>query len=350
MSKAIMFTDVHITPIRGMELFVDTSLKCMNKVMDYAEEQNIKRLFCLGDSFHSKSMIENYLLVKAKPTFERFKEFDTTFIVGNHDLVFQKNSKYNLLELFDEYIEVVQDPYITKEIDGNNFILCNYAGNDHIKEETLPIIDGVKNVLLGHFDCNGFYTNADYEMKNAEINVENLRMFDAVFVGHYHKRSKRRNVQFIGSTHQQRKNDIGNPTGFTVLDTKSLMYTFKDFEGYTPPCFYNLSISDIDEIKKIKNSFIEIVITEDEANIISNDMINQLKRFLYEKNNNYLVTPCYVKNKEQIEVSDDAKMEKEITEIDRINLNAKLEDMFDTYVENVETKLDRDKLKHVIKN
>ena len=343
--KAILFTDTHYSPIKGMELFANTTLSCMHKIMDYAEKQNIEYLWNLGDTFHTKDFIESYLLPKATPTFERFKNFKTTFIVGNHDLVMKEESTYCLLEMFKEYIEIVKDPYIVKEIDGNRFVFCNYAGNSYIANEAIPVEHGKKNVLLGHFDCNGFYTNATYEMKDAEVDAENLNMFDRVFVGHYHKRSKRHNIQYIGSTHHQKRNDVGNPHGFMVLDLKTLEYAFKTFDDYTPPCFYEFNLSEMKDIKKVKNGFVKINISEEEDRAVSNSLLHNLRKKLERENGNHSVSFSYKKNAEEVEVLDEDSLVDELSGIDTANI----EDIFHPYVESVDTELNKKQLVRLIK-
>lgn len=340
--KAYIFTDPHIDITKnGDELFVDTALSCINNIIDQAEKNKIEYIICNGDVFHSKEVISSPILPKAKPTFERLKNFKTIFLVGNHDLVKKDGSQDCLINLFDEYIEIVKDPYITKEIDGNNFIFCNYAGNDHISNENLPVVKGKKNVLFGHFDCNGFYVNNGFEMKTASINVNNLRMFDRVFVGHYHRRREHKNITYIGSTHHQGRRDIGNPYGFVELDLKTLDYKFKNYEGYQPPCFYEFDITQIDKIKKVKNSFIRITVNEDNTKKITNAKLIEMKNEIEKTNYNVEYSTKRVIPEIDIE-------EKTMYDFDASTIS-NAEGMIDGFIENVETVLDKKKLKELIK-
>lgn len=341
MSKAVLFTDVHISPMKGNELFVHTAIECINKVLDYAENNKIEYVFCLGDTFHSKDVIESYVLPMIKPTFERFKNFKTTFVVGNHDLVRKDSSTECLINLFDEYLEVVPDPFTVKEIDGNNFIFCNYAGNDHISGESLPVKKGKKNVLFGHFDCNGFYVNNGFEMKTASINPHNLRMFDKVFVGHYHRRREHKHITYIGSTHHQGKRDAGNVYGFVELDLKTLEHKFKVYDDYVPPCFHELDITQMDKIKKIKNGFIKINVNEENTKKITNAKLIEMKTQL--EKINHQVDFSTTKVTVDMEL-DESKM----ADFDASSMT-NAEDMIDVYIENVETKLDKKKLKEFVK-
>ena len=347
MAKAVIFSDIHCSLIKGNDLFVETPLLCIDEMLKYAKKNKIEYVWFLGDFFHKKEVVEAFLLPRIKPTMKKFADFKSTFIVGNHDLVFRENSSYNLLTLFDEYMEIVPDPYLVKNIDGNNFTFCNYTSNGIIADEEIPIDESTNNVLLGHIECNGFYANAGYEMKNGSVNLSDMRMFDLIVSGHFHFRTKRGSMQYVGATHHQRRNDVGNPFGFMVLDLKTLDYTFETFGTYEPPCYYQYDITDLKKIKKTKNGFLRINITEDGDDINSAVLID-LKKYLKEKMGNRKVDFVPVKKDKDIDVDDGEGLIDEMEDMDGDTV-AELEDIFDVYLESVKTDLDKKRLMKKIK-
>lgn len=338
--KAALFTDSHVTTLKGKKLFVETSLQCINKIIDYCEKEDIEYIFFLGDFLFFKDYVESFVLLKIKETLKRLKKFKTRFIVGNHDMILVDESWCNLLTLYDEYITVVNEPYEELELCGNNFIFINYAQNNLIADEKINVKDGMKNVLFCHMDCNGFYTNSVHEMKDSDIEPENLRMFDQVFTGHYHKRSKRYNVQYIGNTHHMRKSDAGNPYGFTVLDLETLDYEFKTYEDYQPPCYYEVNIENTKALRKLKNGFITITVSSEMAETITNERLISLKQSLIKRGNHEVV----IRRERAVNIdSVKTNIESNIKNIDVKNTNEH-KNLFETYLDNVNTEHDKKEL------
>lgn len=342
--KVAVFTDCHVTPIKGMELFVDTSLKCINNILDYAENNKIKKVWFLGDFFYFKHYIESYLIGKIKPTMRRFKDFETMFIVGNHDLALKDSSMYNLMEIYEENITIVKDGGTIIEHDNANFYFVNYNDNSKIAKKEIELVDnGKKHVLLSHMDCNGFYTNANHEVKDSDISVESVEMFDIVFSGHYHRRSKIKNVQYIGNTHHMRRSDAGNPFGFMVLDLHSLNYKFQKYDNYTPPCYFEYDIGDVLKHKP-KNGFVRVNVPEDVVDRISPATMANLREMLQKENHDVVFS--YQKSAEVIEM-------RHI--VDRNNYDVRkvvnIASVFENYLNDVEiVDFDRKKLLDLISN
>lgn len=210
-------------------------------------------------------------------------------MIGNHDIATDgRNTDYSLLEVFKPYIHVCNDPFEQAVIDGNNFVFVNYLNNHLIRGTALPVKKGSKNILLAHTDCDGFYTNAKHRMENSGYTVSSFKRWDIVFSGHYHKRSKIKNIQYIGNTHHMRVSDAGNPYGFTILDTKTLEYTFHEYENYAPPCYVEMTYSEAVKTK-LKNNFITIKMSEKEKETIPEADMLELENKLRAVNHGVVV-------------------------------------------------------------
>lgn len=337
--KVIIFTDLHITPIKGLSLFEDTAISCLNAIIDYAEKNNIKHIWNLGDTFYKKDYIESYLVPKSLPVFRRLRKFETKFIVGNHDMATDKDNKeHSLLEIFQDYISIVKDPYESVEVDGNNFVFINYKHNSMIKKlKSSP--DHNKNVLFGHFDINGFYTNSKYKMEDSELSPEDFEKWDAVFSGHYHKRGSFSNITYIGSTHQMKRLDVNNPFGFVVFDTKTLKVKYLTYENYTPPCFYEYNINDLKRYSKIKNGFLKITINDSQEEKIKDSDLDYIRKVL-QKNGNHDVIFERLKSKE-LETNND-------NDVSDIDFALDHKSFFESYLNNIKTNLDKKRLVETI--
>ena len=92
---------------------------------------------------------------------------------------------------------------------------------------------------MGHLELNGFEAHRGYIMDHGAA-TSPYRKFDKVFSGHYHQRSTRENITYLGNPYQIYWNDYNCKRGFHIFDTetKELEFIPNPYEIYSK-IYYN---------------------------------------------------------------------------------------------------------------
>jgi hypothetical protein len=114
---------------------------------------------------------------------------------------------------------------------------------------------------MGHLEFNGFEAHPGHMMENG-MDHSIFRKFKKVFSGHYHMKSNRDNVYYLGNPYQLYWNDYGCKRGFHVFDTDTLKTTFyrNPFNTFHK-LYYNGSLSIPDE-SELKGSYVKLIVEE----------------------------------------------------------------------------------------
>ena len=93
---------------------------------------------------------------------------------------------------------------------------------------------------MGHLELNGFRAHRGHTMEEG-MAIDEFEKFDKVFSGHYHTRSDNGKIFYLGNPYEMFWNDVNDPRGFTIFDTKTL-----EFEHIDNPykLFYNIYYED----------------------------------------------------------------------------------------------------------
>ena len=115
-------------------------------------------------------------------------------------------------------------------------------------------------VCMGHFEFNGFEAHPGHVMDHGSDHKD-FAKFAKVFSGHYHSRSAKDNVQYLGNPYQLYWNDYDSRRGFTVLNTEDLTTKF-----YRNPfqMFNKIYYKDDLEIKdsKYEGKYVKLIVEE----------------------------------------------------------------------------------------
>lgn len=139
-------------------------------------------------------------------------------IPGNHDVYFRNTLEINSLELtLKEYpFNLYMQP--TEVIVGNNAVLMLPWICDENQEQTMKAIQETKaRYCFGHLELFGF------EMDKGNVSTHGddpkiFEKFDMVVTGHFHHRSKRDNIYYIGSAYEFTWADYNDTKGVVSID------------------------------------------------------------------------------------------------------------------------------------
>ena len=97
------------------------------------------------------------------------------------------------------------------------------------------------------------------------MDAELFHRFKRVWSGHYHHKSKKGNVQYLGNPYQMYWNDYKDPRGFHIYDTESdkLKFVANPYEIFEK-IFYNDIKTDYNkqDVSDYKDKFIKLVVEE----------------------------------------------------------------------------------------
>jgi len=248
---AVLGTDSHLK--KSNEELV---ISCFKQSIALMKQLGINTFCHGGDFFTTRNAQPETSLRTAKTIFNLFQDdeedLDVYQIPGNHDKT-NLDSENSYLDVFDKYCNLIKNynhldlgkvrihfiPYFKE--DGNY--------KDYLKKAVKNVDTTRKNVLLTHIAVTGVKNNDASAVENS-LTSKMFAKFDAVFVGHYHNRSKvGKNIHYIGSMFAGNYGE-DNEKGVTVLyDDATFEYFQLDFPHYIK---VEVKAGDKEALKKVQ--------------------------------------------------------------------------------------------------
>jgi len=263
--KILLITDQHFGVRNDNQYFLQHYKKFYNEVvLPFIDSHNIKDVICLGDTFDKRRSINFMSLEAAKEMwFTPLQEMGVTMnmLVGNHDIYYKNTLRVNApSELLGEYNNIRVHTKPTTSVFGGLPILLLPWICDENRAEVLEEIGSTEaKVCMGHLELNGFEAHPGHIM-NSGMDANAFSKFKKVFSGHYHMKSTKKNVSYLGNPYQLYWNDYGCKRGFHVFDTETLKTTF-----YRNPfdVFHKLYYNDgvrLPDAKELQGAFVKLIV------------------------------------------------------------------------------------------
>lgn len=169
-----------------------------------------------GDLFHNRNIIDLYILQEIKRRF--FKWFEDNginlhVIIGNHDSYFKNTIEHNgLTENTKEFQRIIVYDTVTKiQIGKYTFGMVPW-----VTDASAISMPKDVDILFGHFDVQSFpIMQGVYSSEGFEVDF--FKSYKMVLSGHYHIKSSKKNIHFIGNQYQQTWGDFEIDKGFYCL-------------------------------------------------------------------------------------------------------------------------------------
>lgn len=273
MAKIALITDTHFGGRGDSPVFSQYIGKFYQEVFfPYLEEHNINTVVHLGDIVDRRKYINFLSLRRFRQQFIEpviKQSIDLHVIIGNHDTFYKNTNEVNCMtELFGNNppsnIHWYSDP--TEVSFGSTDVLfVPWMCSDNY-DSTISIINKTKcQVTFGHLELAGF------EMQKGAVidhgySPEIFKKFDIVLSGHYHHKSTKGNVTYLGCPYEIVWSDYDDPKGFHIFDTETREIEFIRnplllFEKY----FYDDMDKERDEVigedyTYLNNKFVKVII------------------------------------------------------------------------------------------
>jgi DNA repair exonuclease SbcCD nuclease subunit len=244
MSKVAIFSDLHLGLYGNSELWHNVALNWADWIVGDLKSKGIDTIFFLGDLFHQRDEISVQTIHVASELIQKFKDFDMTIIVGNHDAYYKNRADIHSLGFLKghENITVVDE---AQTVTRNGVKVAMVPWNT-------PIPDGKYDYVFGHFEIQTFKMN-DYKVCNhGDSPSEMLKKSSRIFSGHFHTKSlkqyKEGEIRYVGNCFAHDFNDEGDPKGYHILDivTGELVFV----ENPVSPKFVRMRLSKLASLQK----------------------------------------------------------------------------------------------------
>ena len=224
--KIALLTDTHYGARKNSKLFHEFFKKFYDNIFfPTLKERGITECVHLGDAFDCRKSVDFWALQWAKENvYDKFRDLGIKVhnIVGNHDAYYKNTININavdcLLESYDNVVRV-SEPKEYK-IGGKNIVLIPWICEEN-EEQTWNLVKKTKaKVAMGHLELTGFEVIPGMRMDHGEDPTK-FKKFEQVFSGHYHLKSSKGNVTYLGNTYQMFWNDCNHTRGFHIFDTET---------------------------------------------------------------------------------------------------------------------------------
>ena len=335
--KIAIITDQHLDGRKGSLPFWNYWQKFYDEIFfPTLEKEGITTVFDLGDTFDNRKSVDFNTLNRIKYNyFDRLKKYEVHMLLGNHCTYYKNTNKINSPELLLENysnIKIYTEPE-TIFVGGKEFLMMPWINSEN-KEECTKLIKKGGEIMCSHMEVDGFEVTPGMHFEGG-FTVSDFKNFNRVWSGHFHHRSKRGNVQYLGNPYQMFWNDYKSSRGFHIYDTETdrLRFYKNPFEIFEK-IFYDDANHDYNklDVSTYKDKFIKIIVDEKRNYQMFETLVDRL----------YNIGAHDVKIVEILVDSDD---------IDDVHLETKdTMTLLNEYIDEVDIAVDKSSLKSVMRS
>lgn len=270
MTQIALITDTHWGARADSPIFAQHISRFYEEVFfPYLDEHNINFIFHLGDIVDRRKYIN---FVTAKNLTKDFiapirnKNKFLYALIGNHDTFYKNTNEVNSMDVL--YGDRAGFTYISEPIELDlecKILMMPWICADNYDKCMKMIHETDAQVLFGHLELKGF------EMYKGQPNDHGFESsmfdkFDVVCSGHFHHKSSRGNIHYLGAPYEMTWSDYDDPRGFHVFDTKTRQLTFiQNPNKIFHKIHYNdsgMQLEDIliNDFEQYKNCVIKVIV------------------------------------------------------------------------------------------
>lgn len=339
--KILLITDQHFGVRNDNQVFIDKYRQFYSEtVLPYIRKNKIKNVICLGDTFDKRKAINFHSLDAAREMwFDPLRDegVHMWMILGNHDIYYKNTVKINapesLLEGYDN-ITIISSPTELR-FDDRDILLLPWICDDNRGVTERKIEQTSATVCLGHLELTGFEALPGVRMEHGDDPAV-YDKFDLTCSGHFHMKSRKGSINYLGNPYQLYWNDYGQRRGFHVLNTDTLKLTFvkNPFDIFSKIYYDDVTYdySEIPDHSNLKGSYVKLVV---------------------ENRTNQIWFDRYVKYLQDVGVADLKIIEDVNLELEEVDESIKTEDtvtILENYVNDLEDSIDKKNVVSIIKS
>ena len=344
--KVAIITDQHFGARNDSIAFLDFYEKFYeNTFFPTIDSAGITTVLVLGDTFDRRKYVNFYALDRAKRMFfDKLAERNITvhMLAGNHDTYYKNTNEVNspdlLLREYDN-INVIDTPQtIHLKYEDTSYDVCMmpWICPENYSNSMAEIKNTSAEICMGHFEISGFAMYRGMESHEG-LEPSLFKKFDKTFSGHYHHRSSKDNITYLGNPYELTWQDYNDPRGFHTFDLSTRSLTFVE-NPYTMFDRYeyddNTPEAETLDVSRFGEKFVKIVV------------VNKADFYKFDK----FLSRVYTNNPPPYEVKiiEDFSAFNEGEVSSEINLED-TQTVLSEYIDSIETDLDKEKIKTFVK-
>ena len=344
--KIALLNDTHFGVRNDSEAFRNYQLDFFdNQFFPYMQENNIKNLIHLGDVVDRRKFINHQTAsVFRKRFFDRLYEeqIDTHIIIGNHDTYFKNTNEVNAIENLYTTFDKRNEPFIYTnsqevEFDGCKMLFVPWICDDNYEHSMNMLRTSTAEIVMGHLEIKGV------EMQNGVINEHgneksDFKRFERVISGHFHKHSDDGQIFYCGAQYEMTWSDYKDPKGFHIFDTETRELTrIKNPYTIHKKLIYNDKDKDYTtmDLSEYNNHFIKLIV----LNKTNEEMFDRFVERLYNE-----ITA------HDLNIIEDFSDIKASVRDDIVEMGEDTVTFLNNYVDQLETDVNKQKLKEYLKS
>lgn len=337
--KVAILNDTHCGIRNSSDIFIEYQRKFYEDVFfPYLLEHGIKHIIHLGDYYEHRRFINFKALNANREHFlDNLRKYGITMdiIPGNHDTYYKNTNELNSLkELLGHYmneVNIVMEPKVL-EYGSLKIGLIPWMAPD-VEEETHNFLANCEaDIIGGHFELQGFDMMLGMPCMHG-MDSKVLERFEVVLSGHFHTKSNKGNIFYLGSQMEFFWNDSEDPKYFHIIDTES-----REFDCVRNPIklFQKIYYDDTSEedylkmdVSFVDEKFVKVVVLNKSNPVVFDRFLDRIQ-----------TRPIH-----------ELKVQEDFAEFVGTNVednSVSVEDtqtLLNSYIDAVETNLDKNKLK-----
>ena len=267
--KIALITDQHLDGRKGSLAFWNFFQKFYDEVFfPTLEKEKVSTIIDLGDTFDNRKSIDFNTFNRVKENyFERLQGYNVHMLLGNHCTYYKNTNRVNSPELLlNQYsnIRIYASPEHIK-LGSKKFLMLPWINTEN-RDDVMKLLETSEaDNVCGHLEINGFEVTPGMKFDHGGLDASVFKNFNRVWSGHFHHRSKKGNIQYLGNPYQMFWNDYKDTRGFHIYDTETdkLKFVPNPFEIFDK-IFYNDKKEDYNkqDVSCYKDKYIKIVVEE----------------------------------------------------------------------------------------
>ena len=335
--KIAILNDTHSGIRNSSEVFLDNAETFYSNIFfPECEKRNIKQILHLGDYYDHRKFINFKALNHNRRIFLdelRKRGMSMDIIPGNHDTFYKNTNELNSLkECLGHYmneVHIIMEPTVM-QYDSLKLGLLPWICQDNYELCMNFIRDCRADWIGSHLELNGFEVMRGLTNKHG-MDPKLFSRFEMVLSGHYHCSSKKDNIWYLGSQMEFFWSDAHDAKYFHILDTETReMIKIRNPYTLFEKILYNDEEMDYNNYNKdLTNKFVKVIV------------VNKTDPFMFDR---------FIDNIQNQKIYE-LKIAENFNEFIGANVedeNMSFEDtaeIVDTYIDAVDTDLDKNKIK-----
>lgn len=302
------------------------------------EKGGVRHLLQTGDLFDRRKSCNTRTLSVAKNLF-----FDPLLdlgihlhvVVGNHDAHMRESITINTPSLvLGEYknVTVYTEP-TTIDLVGTTFDMIPWICESNRERIAHFIKKSKSDICFGHFEIADFAMHKGFALRTG-LDPAIFSKYERVLSGHYHTKSTRGNITYVGAPYEMDWHDFDDPKGYHIFNTDSRAL---DFHPNPKKVHIKLMYDDTKPVAPVDPASLEMCFVK--VVVVNKTNVKQFEAYLRD---------VYATAAQKVELIEDLSAFNAGNADEAVNLENTI-DVIDKYIDSIETTYDTGPVKTLMR-